>query len=292
MVPVRVLVVDDDQDDSLILEKRLGDLSEYQVEFTWTNDFEDALQRIRDEVYDVHFVDYRLGGRSGLELVARVLDSQPTKSFVLVTGYGDDHVETECMRRGATAYLQKSGLSTSSLRSCMQRALTPRRIRKTNRNTGHLFDGLTGAYRMSGFLGAARQELEAERGTDVYHALMIVDVDGFGSFEREQGQVEAQLAIQKMAEAVRSRLNRASMMGRYGDDKLCILTQLADDWMAEEICEHLRTAIERQTGLTVSIGVALAKAQGARLNDLISKADECRRKAQALGRNRVEICKA
>lgn len=291
LLKLRVLLVDDDQEDSLIFEKKLAELNEYEVDFTWTNDFEDALQRIRDETYDIHFVDYRLAGRSGLELVARVLDAQPTKNFVLVTGFGDDHVETECLRRGATGYLPKSRLTPAHLRRCMLQALAPRKTHKPDFPTGHLFDGLTGAYHIKTFLGAARQELEAERGTDVYQALMILDVDRFADVQRTHGKDNARRKLQTMAEVVRSRLTRSSMIGRYGEDKLCILTQLAHFWMAEEICEHLRAAVERLTGMTVSIGVALATADRARLNHMLSRADEAKRTAQSLGRNRVEIWK-
>jgi diguanylate cyclase (GGDEF)-like protein len=79
------------------------------------------------------------------------------------------------------------------------------------------------------------------------------------------------------------------MVGRYGEDKFCVLAQIEHRWIAEELAEHIRAGVERIEGITVSVGVACAPAETARINDLISSADAAKYNAQQEGRNRIHV---
>src|SRR5687767_11221709 len=57
---LRVLLVDDDQEDSYLFETKIGKLNGYIVDLVWTNDYEDALRLMRHDEFDAHFVDFRL----------------------------------------------------------------------------------------------------------------------------------------------------------------------------------------------------------------------------------------
>jgi CheY-like chemotaxis protein len=66
---VRLLIVEDDEDDYLITSDLLAGQSRLRVSIDWAPDYEAALAEIRAQRHDVYLVDYRLGEHTGLELI-------------------------------------------------------------------------------------------------------------------------------------------------------------------------------------------------------------------------------
>jgi len=285
---LRVLLVDDDHEDSVLFEHCAERVAGYDVDLRWTNDYSDALRLIRQEDFDIHFIDFRLGHASGLELVSRALEHNPRKQFVLLTGFGDPTVAAECRRRGALDYMPKSSLNPMGLARCF-RACMHARPPRLNDADHELFDELPGVYRFEAFLGAARSEIEAERQTAGYHAVLIVDVDRFADLVSEHGPDVGNQTMRAFASAVRGCLRHEDMLGRYGQDKLCILSYVREAWIAAELAEQVRAAVERNTVVTASVGVAHAPARQANIKTLLARADAAQAAAQGKGRNRVEV---
>ena len=83
---VRVLLVDDDQEDSILIEHQLSKLKDFNIEFVWANDVRDALHQSRSGDFDVLLIDYRLGNSSGMGLMSQLLEEDPERAVVMVTG--------------------------------------------------------------------------------------------------------------------------------------------------------------------------------------------------------------
>jgi len=62
--PTRILIIEDDQDDFLIIEACIMDIPEKEFQIDWCYDYNEALQRIARVGYDVYFVDYLLGEKA------------------------------------------------------------------------------------------------------------------------------------------------------------------------------------------------------------------------------------
>jgi two-component system, NtrC family, response regulator AlgB len=67
----------------------------------------DALSQADQQVYDLAFVDLRLGTESGLDLIPSLLGICPWIKIVVVTAYASVDTAVEAMRRGATDYIPK-----------------------------------------------------------------------------------------------------------------------------------------------------------------------------------------
>ncbi len=65
--PLRVLLVEDDEDDYVIIRDLLAEIEEFDLE--WLTDYGGALEAIAREEHDVCLLDYRLGERSGLDVL-------------------------------------------------------------------------------------------------------------------------------------------------------------------------------------------------------------------------------
>ncbi len=78
--PIRLLLVEDDEDDYLITRDLLSSQSRARFQIEWRADFDEALAIIRERRHDVYLVDYRLGARTGLELVRAGFASRPRRT--------------------------------------------------------------------------------------------------------------------------------------------------------------------------------------------------------------------
>src|SRR6478672_4344222 len=67
---IRIAIVDDDEDDFFIIKSLLGDIEGKKYIIDWYKDYDTALQKIRSCANRIYLVDYRLGHRTGLDLLA------------------------------------------------------------------------------------------------------------------------------------------------------------------------------------------------------------------------------
>jgi two-component system, NtrC family, response regulator AlgB len=67
----------------------------------------DALMVADQQVFDLAFVDLRLGTENGLDLIPSLLSVSPWIKIVVITAYASVDTAVEAMRRGATDYISK-----------------------------------------------------------------------------------------------------------------------------------------------------------------------------------------
>ncbi|TSA41710.1 MAG: response regulator [Betaproteobacteria bacterium] len=115
----KVLVVDDDP----VIGKSFDRvLSKKGYAVITARNGEEALNKLRNETYDVVFADIRMPGMNGLEVAERVRASQPWLPVVIVTGYGTDAYEARAKAAGVSGFLHKP-LSPEMIEGSTQQAL-------------------------------------------------------------------------------------------------------------------------------------------------------------------------
>jgi PAS domain S-box-containing protein len=120
---VRILIVDDDEDDFFITSEYLKQIQEYQLKIDWCFRFAEAVQHLQARSYDMYFVDYRLGAKTGLDFLKEAVRLRCEEPIVLLTGKGNKDVDIEAMQMGATDYLIKTELTTDKLERCIRYSL-------------------------------------------------------------------------------------------------------------------------------------------------------------------------
>lgn len=113
--PIRILLVDDDQDDFLLTKDYLTDIPHQQFAIEWAFRYEDALSKITECQHDVYFFDFLLGGKTGLDLLKAAIEAGCHQPIILLTGKGDRRIDEQAMRLGAADYLVKSELNAEIL---------------------------------------------------------------------------------------------------------------------------------------------------------------------------------
>jgi diguanylate cyclase (GGDEF)-like protein/PAS domain S-box-containing protein len=111
---VRLLLVEDDEDDYFLFQELLEEIDGAQVNLTWVNSFDSALVTLQQNPYDVCFCDYQLGARNGIDLLRIVIGLGNTIPIILLTGQDSRETDLEAMEAGAADYLIK-GTITSAL---------------------------------------------------------------------------------------------------------------------------------------------------------------------------------
>ncbi|CAH2031239.1 sigma-54-dependent Fis family transcriptional regulator [Trichlorobacter ammonificans] len=119
-----VLIVDDDRDVlatfSYILHS--GGFTVHTAGST-----EDALHCLSHRQCDIAIVDIHLGSATGVDLLRRLVTSEPFLQVILITGHPQVETASEAVRLGACDYLSKPILPNELLNAA-HRALTRRRL--------------------------------------------------------------------------------------------------------------------------------------------------------------------
>lgn len=112
---LRVLLIEDDEDDYLITRDLLHDISPSGVELIWRDTMPAGLEILEQERIDVTLVDLRLGPDSGLDVIREAQDRGITSPFILLTGQGDADLDARAVELGAADYLVKGRLDSYTL---------------------------------------------------------------------------------------------------------------------------------------------------------------------------------
>jgi response regulator of citrate/malate metabolism len=127
---IRILIIDDDEDDFFILSEYIKKIPGYQFQVDWIFLYNEALQSLCDAKYDLYFVDYRLGIQTGLDLLKEAMSKNCEEPVILLSGKGNQQIDREAMEAGAIDYLVKSELNGEKLERCIRYSIERSRSMK------------------------------------------------------------------------------------------------------------------------------------------------------------------
>jgi DNA-binding NtrC family response regulator len=122
-----VLLVEDDEDDYLIASDMLSEHGRVEFQVDWASTFEEALAQIAQQRHDVYIIDYRLGSRTGLEVVREAFATRSQAPVIMLTGQVDVTVDLEASALGVTDFLIKGELSPDGLERSIRYAVSHHR---------------------------------------------------------------------------------------------------------------------------------------------------------------------
>jgi PAS domain S-box-containing protein len=129
-INVRVLLIEDDEDDVLLTKEYLQEVGNFNFEVTWESDLSLAKDKLLMANYDISLIDYRLGRENGLDLIKFIQDKGVLTPAIVLTGQGDLKVDIDASRYGAADYLVKTELNAALLERSIRYALSQSKIIK------------------------------------------------------------------------------------------------------------------------------------------------------------------
>ena len=103
-VALRILVVDDEENIRVTLAMSLEADGHTAIA---CSTIEEALEQVSRQVFDLIFLDVRLGVHNGLDYISRLRADHPWTKIVVITAYASVETAVRAMKLGATDYLPK-----------------------------------------------------------------------------------------------------------------------------------------------------------------------------------------
>ncbi len=118
----KILIIDDEQ---AVCEACSAILKAENLDVFTAQDGPSGLQRFEETKPDVVFIDLKMPGMSGMNVLSRLNEKDPDAVLIVITGYSTIESAVESMKRGAFDYLPKP-FTPDELRIITKRALEKR----------------------------------------------------------------------------------------------------------------------------------------------------------------------
>ncbi|MBI5400254.1 response regulator [Candidatus Saganbacteria bacterium] len=134
MDSIKIAVIDDEEG---VREsfKMILKIKDYDVETFETGEV--AVDGIQKDAFDLAFVDYKLPGIDGIEVLRRLKQKDPNLEVVIVTAYASEQSHANAITLGALEYLRKPFLM-EEIYELVERALRKRRAKSIQKKGGNL----------------------------------------------------------------------------------------------------------------------------------------------------------
>ena len=175
---IPVLMIDDDEDDALLQRGLLAGVSAAFYRVDWAASYEAGLERLCEDRHAICLLDYHLGARNGIELLAEARRRQCRMPVIMLTGLGDEEVDRAAMAAGALDYLSKGELTAAllerSIRYGLQQAGTLAALRQAQENLERKVEERTAALAASeeALRQANERLIEADRRKNEFLAML------------------------------------------------------------------------------------------------------------------------
>jgi len=152
-------------------------------------------------------------------------------------------------------------------------------------------DPLTNVLNARAFTNQLSQELGRNRRYGRPLALIYLDLDDFKTVNDAHGHATGDAVLRLVADAMRSAVRQADVVGRLGGDEFAVLMPETEGMVAHaaatRLANGIRTVFRGTPSVTASIGVVSVTGTEAGTDELIRKADQAMYEAKRGGKDRV-----
>jgi two-component system, cell cycle response regulator len=277
---VRVLLVEDDEDDCLLTRELLAEGFGGRACVEWAQTYADGLQKLTGGGFDVALVDHNLGRETGIELLRAACAQGSRVPVIMLTGQADRDTDLNAMHAGAADYLVKGRVTADALERAIRYARERHRLLERI-SLLSLTDELTGLHNRRAFFTLAhpRLQLLERRGSPCL--LFFADVDNLKETNDTLGHEAGDRLLVDAANVLRSAFRRTDLVARLGGDEFVVLAADAEEGDIAVILAKLQQRIEERNAaaetappLSISVGtLAFNAGPSVRLQDLLAEAD-------------------
>jgi len=125
---IKILLVEDDEDDFVIIRDTLSDIKSQNFDLKWIKSYDEAVEKIGEGDCNVCLVDYFLGERNGIDLIEELIRNGLREPIIILTGQGDYSIDILAMKEGAVDYLDKNNLESVQLERSIRYAIRNSKI--------------------------------------------------------------------------------------------------------------------------------------------------------------------
>lgn len=296
---VRVLIVEDSEDDTLLIlrELRKGGFEPLHRRVDSPESMRDALH---EAVWDIVISDHNLPEFSSAAAIQQVKQIGIDLPIIIVSGSIGEEVAVAAMKSGAHDYIMKDNLQR--LIPAIQRELREAQNRHAHRNAQETIqylayhDALTGLYNRTEFDRRLQQALKSAD-AEYQHALFYLDLDQFKIVNDTCGHIAGDELLKQIAILLKGPVRESDTLARLGGDEFGVLLEHCSLSHAEEIAERMLKLVrefrfswlDKTFTIGVSIGVVMLDNPDQTRTELLRAADMACYAAKDKGRGRMHV---
>ncbi len=282
-IPLRVLIVEDSEDDAVLLSRELR-RGGYELTYERVDTAAAMIAALKNQTWDIVFSDHSMPHFSGTEALAILRERGLDLPFIFVSGtIGEDNA-VAAMKVGAHDYIMKGNLKR--LVPAVDRELREAKVRQertqAEETIRHLayYDPLTDFPNRTLLHDRLQQAIVDAQGGHKQVALLLMDLDRFKEINDTLGHHRGDILLKNVGLRIQGVLRASDMIARLGGDEFAVLLPSIDHkepvLVARKITKILEFPFDIE-GLPIdveaSIGIVLYPDHGSDADSLIQRAD-------------------
>jgi diguanylate cyclase (GGDEF)-like protein len=294
--PTRVLLVEDDPSDATLIREMLRATWSEALVFSHVERLAEATRELVDHGASCVLLDLSLPDADGLIALEHIHTSAPDAPIVVLTSDGDEDLALRAVQCGAQDFLIKTAITPLGLRRAVRLAIERKRSELQLAHQA-LHDPLTELPNRALFMDRLGVALDRSRRTSASIAVLFLDVDNFKTINDSLGHAAGDELLIGLAHRLRAMLRPMDTVARFGGDEFTFLFEdLESEREVVLIAERVSRTVglpvileDRETAITVSIGIAMITDPSVPPETVIREADAAMYRAKELGRSRYEL---
>jgi diguanylate cyclase (GGDEF)-like protein len=283
-IPLRALIVEDSEDDTLLLVKQLHK-GGFAPEHARVETAEDMRDQLEYRAWDIVFSDFSMPHFSAFRALELLHASGLDLPFIIVSGTIGEDRAVAAMKAGAHDYILKD--NTKRLLPAVERELREAEVRRERRRAEEhvqrlaYSDPLTGLLNRVRFRELVQEAMLAVQGEQRPIELLLMDLDRFKDVNDTLGHDRGDVLLQQVGMRLRDTLFAPDVVARLGGDEFGILLpRLAASDDVQLVIKKLQDSLDTPfmidgipIAVEASIGVAIMSKHADNADTLLQRAD-------------------
>jgi len=264
-----ILIVDDDEEINVVLEKILTNLG-FSVRSVLGG--EDALKMLNEMAFTFLLTDMRMPEMNGMELIKKVSKDFPDINIIAMTGYSEGYRYIDVLNSGASDFIKKP-FESDELEAKIRRIIMERNLlQELNRLS--ITDALTGLFNQRHFYTRLKREVMRANRQQHPLALILLDLDNFKAYNDAYGHLAGDEVLRSVGQLINQSIREGVDSGyRYGGDEFAIILIDANMAIAKVIGNRLEASLMKKVNIRASMGFTIFS-EGMTYKDFVLKADK------------------
>ncbi len=287
---LKVLLVEDNPGDARLVEILLAEVEFASLRITHAERLGEAIEHLKETVFDVVLLDLSLPDASGLETVDRTREAAPRTPIVVFSGRDDEEAALQALQSGAQDYLVKGRGDGDLVARAIRYAIERKRTEERLVYMAH-YDQLTGLTNRTLLQDRLMQALARSDRSGEKVTLLYLDLDRFKAVNDTLGHASGDEVLKVVAKRIKGRLRESDTAARMGGDEFAIILEdLSDAQDAASVARDLIGILSEPIALAgseilVSASIGIAVHPPSPRDSMLQHADAAMYHAKKEGRN-------
>lgn len=293
---LKLLIIEDDHQDFILVREFLNRSQRVSYDITHASSFQEGVQLLIENEYDLILLDYYLDGHTGVDFLKRAKSVGLDIPIIVLTGGNSMELDDILMQLGSSDFIPKDELTTGllerSIRHSIERKKSEQKIAQLLKR-----DPLTGLGNRLIFEEHTALAIARAKRNQTKLAIIFMDLDRFKEVNDTLGHHVGDLLLTLVGHRLQRSVRKSDVVARIGGDEFTLLLDSVESVEATaKLADKILSTVTKpaQLGSTMlevsaSMGIAFYPEHGTDGVSLMQKADMALYECKRNGVNRFEV---